>query len=276
MTEALLSPVDCRIMGVLNVTPDSFSDGGKYLDAGLAWNHIHQLVAEGADIIDIGAESSRPGAASVPTEEEWSRIKPVLERISKENISARFSIDTRKPELMLRAIDLGVNVVNDIEGGRDQKTLTQLARNPDISYICMHMHGDPRNMQTSPLTGTSGLQVIDRFFADKLQMLVDCGFQRQRIYLDPGFGFGKTDELNAKILAATSAWKNKGYQIAIGVSRKSFFGRTLAIKDPELRDAPSKICEFSTALMGASIIRTHNVRQLKNLLVMVNTSAGNS
>lgn len=256
-------------MGVLNVTSDSFSDGGKFLGKEAAWKHLEQLIADGADIVDIGAESSRPGAKAVSSADEWSRLKPLLEQARRSAPGVQISVDTRKPELMLKAADLGVRFINDVEGGRDPETLKALAGNPDISFISMHMYGNPQNMQTEPLSGTAGLRKVDAFFSEKASFLSKCGFAPDRIYLDPGFGFGKTDELNAKILAAIPGWVRNNLQIAIGVSRKSFFGRLLEITNPEQRDAPSKICEFATALSGVSIIRTHNVRLLKNLLALV-------
>lgn len=259
----------CRIMGVVNVTPDSFSDGGRFLDPGAAYEQAEQLVANGADIIDVGAESSRPGSRPVSADDEWARLLPVLTRLANGRIKASISLDTRKPELMMKAADFGISYINDIEGGRDDKVLRLLAERKTISYICMHMHGNPETMQKNPLRGTDGITAIGSFFEKKTQQLGACGFSPERIYLDPGFGFGKSDDLNAKILANTSVWAASGYQIAVGVSRKSFFSRTLGLEDPETRDAPSKICELSLAIMGARIIRTHNVERLAHLLSLV-------
>lgn len=269
MRSDLFTPIKCKIMGVLNVTPDSFSDGGKYFDPKMALQHLDQLVSDGADIVDIGAESTRPGAKPVPSNEEWSRLRPLLEHLRKSASSVKVSIDTRKPELMLKAADFGVGYINDVDGGRDPSTLALLARNSEVSFIAMHMHGDPQTMQDAPLSGIAGLREIDDFFTEKSQLLAESGFPANRIYLDPGFGFGKNDDLNAKILASIPVWVKKGLQVAIGVSRKSFFGRMLDIADPVDRDPPSKICELATALLGVSIIRTHNVRHLKNLLSLV-------
>lgn len=259
----------CRIMGVVNITPDSFSDGGHFLDPGAAFAQAEKLVADGAEIVDIGAESSRPGSRQVSQDEEWARLLPVLTRLAKGTLKAQISLDTRKPELMMKATDFGISFINDIEGGRDEKVLRFLAARREISYICMHMHGNPETMQKSPLSGTAGIRAIDQFFKEKTQLLASCGFSPERIYLDPGFGFGKTDDLNAKILAHTAGWAAAGQQLAVGVSRKSFFGRTLGLENPADRDAPSKICELSLAIMGASIIRTHDVKRLKRLLTLV-------
>lgn len=276
MIEALFQPIRTKIMGVLNVTPDSFSDGGKFLSADQAWAHLEALVQDGADIIDIGAESTRPGSAPVSSDDEWARLKPILERFYRSGLKVQTSLDSRKPDLMLKAADLGVNYINDVEGARHPDTLKRLSKFNDLSYICMHMQGEPQTMQKTPLSGVKGLLAIDKFFADKKQLLAECGFEDQRIYLDPGFGFGKTDELNAKIIAASAHWVNKGYKLVIGVSRKSFFGRTLGITEATSRDAPSKMCELSTALMGVDMIRTHNVGQLKMLFNLVDDGAGNS
>ncbi len=276
MTEALFQPIRTKIMGVLNVTPDSFSDGGKFLDAGKAWAHLESLVQDGADIIDIGAESTRPGSLSVSSDDEWARLKPILERFCRSGLKVRTSLDSRKPDLMLKAADLGVNYINDVEGARHPDTLKRLSKFSGLSYICMHMQGEPQTMQKTPLGGVQGLLTIDKFFADKKQLLAECGFEDQRIYMDPGFGFGKTDELNAKIIAASAGWVSKGYKLAVGLSRKSFFGRILGITDANARDAPSKMCELTTALMGVAIIRTHNVGLLKTLFNLVDDGAGNS
>lgn len=256
-------------MGVINVTPDSFSDGGRYLDPGAAYARTEELIADGATIIDLGAESSRPGSKPVSAEDEWSRLLPALTRLSKSSLKAEVSLDTRKPELMKKATDFGISYINDIEGGRDPEVLKFLAAHSDISYICMHMHGDPETMQSAPLTGQEGLEQIERFFAEKTQSFREYGFAPERLYLDPGFGFGKTDDLNAKIIAQTSKWASAGYKLVVGVSRKSFFSRTLGLKDPGERDAPSKICEMALAIMGADIIRTHDVKRLSQLLSLV-------
>jgi len=276
MTVALILPVRTKIMGVLNVTPDSFSDGGKFLNADMAWAHLESLVQDGADIIDIGAESTRPGSTPVPSSDEWARLKPILERFYRSGLKVQTSLDSRKPDLMLKAADLGVNYINDVEGARDPDTLKRLSKFSGLSYICMHMQGEPQTMQKTPLGGTNGLHAIDKFFADKKQMLAECGFEDQRIYMDPGFGFGKTDELNAKIIAASAQWVNKGYKVVLGVSRKSFFLRTLGINEVNERDAPSKMCELGAALTGVDMIRTHNVALLKTLFNMVDDGAGNS
>jgi dihydropteroate synthase len=276
MTVALFQPIRTKIMGVLNVTPDSFSDGGKFLDSGQAWAHLESLVHAGADVIDIGAESTRPGAAPVSSEDEWSRLKPILERFYRSGLKVQTSLDSRKPDLMLKAADLGVNFINDVEGARHRDTLKRLSKFSGLSYICMHMQGEPQTMQKSPLSGVDGLLIIDKFFADKKQMLAECGFEEQRIYMDPGFGFGKTDELNAKILAASAGWVKNGFKLVVGVSRKSFFGRTLGIMNAVERDATSKMSELSAALVGVAMIRTHNVSLLKTLFNLVDDGAGNS
>jgi len=276
MTEVLIQPIRTKIMGVLNLTPDSFSDGGKFLDEGKAWTQLESLVNDGADIIDIGAESTRPGSTPVSCDEEWARLKPILKRFYRSGLKVQTSLDTRKPALMLKAAELGVNFINDIEGARHQETLKCLSKFRGLAYICMHMHGEPQTMQKSPLAGVSGLQTIDNFFTDKKQLLAECGFEDQRVFMDPGFGFGKTDELNVKLIAATTGWVEKGYKLVVGVSRKSFFARTLNAKELGERDPPSKMCELAAALMGAAIIRTHNVRLLRTLFNMVDDGAGNS
>lgn len=266
-----LKKVQCRVMGVLNVTPDSFSDGGEFLDTDSAWTKFNDLVSQGADIIDIGAESSRPGAKAIDQEEEWGRLKPLLERASRTSLKVQISIDTRKPELMIRSLDYGIHFVNDIEGARDHKALEKLAKSKDLSYICMHMHGTPETMQKAPLAGLTGLEDIDRFFEHRTTLLRESGFDDRRIFMDPGFGFGKSDDLNTKIIAAVEPWTASGRKIVMGVSRKSYFARTLGLSNPLDRDPPSKMVELATALMGASIVRTHDVKTLKAIITMAST-----
>lgn len=268
-------------MGVLNVTPDSFSDGGDSLDADRAVATALRLADEGADYIDVGAESTRPGAVPVSSQAEWHRLEPVLDRLAQRTLGAKLSIDTRKPEIMLKAAEAGVGLINDSSGtadgsqpgdpanpGADDKTLQILASRSHIRYCAMHMHGTPQTMQQNPLRGQAAVTAVDKFFAGAEQRLRKAGFAQSRLWLDPGIGFGKDDTGNVALLAHVPAW-SKTLGVAIGISRKGFIGRLLDITRPEQRDAPSKMLEFGLAIAGARLIRTHDVKRLAHLRSML-------
>lgn len=252
-------------MGVINITPDSFSDGGRFLDPKAALRHARQLLADGADILDVGAESTRPGARALSETEEWIRLKPVLETLRRELPTAPLSIDTRKPGLMITAAAMGAAMINDVEGARDAVTLKALAAYPQLSYVCMHMQGSPADMQKNPLDGAVAVEAVTSWCAGRHAGLLAAGFTPERLWMDPGFGFGKSDAGNAHLMAAIPALAAQ-YNLAIGVSRKGFLGRTLEIKEPIDRDAPSKTLELGLACAGARMIRTHDVVRLKNLM----------
>ncbi len=254
------------IMGVVNITPDSFSDGGDFLDPGRAVARIEQLFDEGADIVDLGAESSRPGAQAVDLEEEWRRLKPILERLSQIPLPTRawISLDTYKADVMVRALDYRVQIINDIKGEADAKTL-QLIANKGLTYLAMHMHRDPQAMQITPLDGPEALRAVDAFYRQTHARLKSFGFCDERIWLDPGIGFGKTDRANLWLFKQALQLVPH-YEIVLGISRKSFMGRILEIDDPRDRDPASKMLELSGLFAGVRAIRTHDVRRLKKLL----------
>ena len=256
------------LMGVVNLTPDSFSDGGDYNDVGAAFDRIETLIADGADIIDLGAESTRPGASQVPAEEEWKRLEPLLKRLSQSSLRVSISVDTRKPSLMLQAADYGATWFNDIGGHADITDLATLASYPEMHYIAMHMPITPDIMQVQPMPAAQALANIKEFFAQRMALLAAAGFGGERVWFDPGIGFGKTDTANLRIMQEISLW-SQTMQMMIGVSRKSLIGRILDISDPKARDAPSKMLEFGLALCGAKLIRTHNVAPLKRLFDLV-------
>lgn len=268
-------------MGVVNVTPDSFSDGGLHLDADKAVETAFRLTDEGADLIDIGAESTRPGSLPVEVGDEWRRLEPVLERLAKRTLGARLSVDTRKSEIMLRAADRGVRFINDSSGtadgrrpldpanaGPDDDALRALAARADLDYCAMHMHGTPKTMQLDPLRGPEAVRAVDRFFAATRARFAQAGFGASRLWLDPGIGFGKGDAANLALLAAIPRWAAAG-QVAVGVSRKGFIGRALGIEAPEERDGPTKMLELGLGIAGARLIRTHDVRRLARLRTLL-------
>ena len=255
-------------MGVINVTPDSFSDGGRWQDPAAALLHARCLLAQGAGMIDVGAESTRPGAVDVPVAEEWMRLEPVLRCLRQAQLGIPISVDTRKDEIMLRALDAGADWVNDASGKASAATLAKLAAYPQLGYIAMHMPFSPNTMQTSPLEAKPALAAVTAFFAERQRTALSAGLKATQIWLDPGIGFGKSDGANIQLMAAVKSW-TATYQIAIGVSRKSLLGRLLGIAEPLERDAPSKTLELGLAMLGAGIIRTHSVQPLGRLLELL-------
>jgi dihydropteroate synthase len=251
-------------MGVVNITPDSFSDGGKFFVPEKAYDHARRLVSDGADIIDFGAESTRPGAKPVSEEDEWSRLWPVLDLIVKNPLGAKVSVDTAKPGIMERLLDYPVDIVNDVGGARQPKQLLKALARSEMTYLAMHMHLDPETMQMVPLQGRECLESIRAFFQETYARLASCGFEPSKIWLDPGIGFGKTDAANLKILAQVIR-RPGDFNIAIGISRKSFLGRIMDIEVPEDRDPPSKTLEMALLFAGVKVIRTHNVKTLSRM-----------
>ena len=251
------------IMGVVNVTPDSFSDGGRFLNPQHAVDQVLRLVDQGADIVDIGAESSRPGAELVSADTEWTRLEPVLDKLFSRDIGCQISIDTNKDETMLKLISTPVSIINDIKGGASTQTLKALAACP-LTYIAMHMHRKPATMQIDPLDGLQAVAKVEAFYASTQLRLNECGFSNDRIWLDPGIGFGKTDQANIALIKS-SINKAAIWPLVVGVSRKSFIGRILGIDDPLERDNPSKMLELALMLAPIKAIRTHDVAKLRAL-----------
>jgi len=256
-------------MGVVNITPDSFSDGGSYFTPEKAIRHCLDLFEQGADMVDIGAESSRPGAASVDPAIEWQRLSPVLDKLRDLGLCRKISVDTRRDEIMLRALSYNVGWINNIEGLAREGTMRELAKDKELKYIAMHMHGTPAAMQSTPLTGNSAALEVQQKLVSYHSQLSSTGFDNDRIFLDPGIGFGKDDTTNFKLLKLSLSLAKK-FQILIGVSRKSFIGRALGISDPLDRDPPSKMLELGLALGGIQMIRTHQVGVLHTMLSQSN------
>ncbi len=253
-------------MAVLNLTPDSFSDGGRFLEPSAALAHAKSLLQDGADVLDLGAESTRPGSTPVSLSEERNRLLPVLAILRDQLPRAILSVDTRKPELMLEAAAAGAHIVNDVEARRDPHLLRQLlAMNPELQYVAMHMHGTPETMQKNPLAGAAAVGAVAAFFAEEHARLVAAGFAPERIWLDPGVGFGKDDAGNAHLLRATARFAQQ-YNVAVGISRKGFLGRALDLPTPRERDTASKTLEFGLACAGARMLRTHEPKRLRRLL----------
>lgn len=251
------------IMGVLNVTPDSFSDGGLYLDPHHAYAQAVKLCEQGADIIDIGGESTRPSATPVAAPEEWRRLQPVLELLSKASLPAALSVDTRKAEIAARLFDYPIALLNDC-GAQLPHTLLRRWAAEGRSYLAMHMHGEPRTMQRQPLTAEQIMPCLIAFFKSRVTLWQACGFAEEQIWIDPGIGFGKTDKAIMRIFAELKTLSSIA-ATAVGVSRKSWLGRNLHIEQPPARDKVSSVLELALVWQGAKLIRTHTVEALNRL-----------
>jgi dihydropteroate synthase len=254
------------ILGIINLTPDSFSGGmgdSSYSDC---MSVAKQMISDGATHVDVGAESTRPGAKSISWEEEWARLEPFLTLAKEENFLESLSVDTRKPAVMLRAAALGVSFINCVGQIPDIGVLKELkTANPKLRFIACHMSGEPETMQDNPAHFETALLDVTDYFHKVNCDLVAASFLIDEIYLDPGIGFGKTDAANWGLLRQTQALSNR-FNLAMGVSRKGFIGRALNISEPQRRDAPTKLIEYGLAVSGAKIIRTHDVRGLSQVL----------
>lgn len=243
------------VMGILNITPDSFSDGGIFLRADSAVRRAVAMAAEGAAVIDIGGESTRPGAAAVPLQEELDRVIPVIEAVARE-VAIPISIDTSKPEVMRAAVAAGAGLINDVFALRAEGALAA-ASEAAVPVCLMHMQGEPRTMQLNPVyrnvTGE-----VHQFLAARLVACSDAGIPRERLLVDPGFGFGKADSHNLTLLRELSGLRDLGVPILVGLSRKSMIGRLLNLPVNE-RLHPSVALALVAVLNGASIVRVHDV-----------------
>ncbi len=261
-------PRPAMLMGIVNVTPDSFSDGGKFIDAHRAIEHALQLVAEGADIIDIGGESTRPGAVPVAQEVEMSRVLPVIrELIQVSKISVPVSIDSMKPAVVRAALEGGASIVNDVAGNRDDRTMWQLVRETNAAYVLMHMQGTPQTMQREPRY-ENVTRDVSRFYDERLIRLHECGVSSEQIILDPGIGFGKTCEHNLELLAGLSHFRTYQRPVMVGASRKGFIGQVTGATDSAERLPGSLACACAAVQAGAQIIRTHDVAATRQALRM--------
>ncbi len=245
------------IMGVLNVTPDSFSDGGQFIDTGRALEHGLQMIADGADIIDIGGESTRPGASSVSVEEELRRVIPIIQRLRRET-SILISVDTMKAEVAQAAIDVGADILNDVNGFRDADLLDVAARS-SVGIIAMHMLGTPRTMQINPVYANV-IENVRAFFSERLATFERMGIAPDRVVFDPGFGFGKTTEHNLIMLREMGRLRVGNHPLAIGVSRKSMIARLLEDQKLESRFWPTVALTSWIRESGVEIVRVHEVK----------------
>ena len=254
-------------MGILNVTPDSFSDGGYFLKPSDALNHAENLIRDGADIIDIGGESSRPGSSPVTITEELKRVAPVINLIKKNFPDTLISIDTYKSEVASEAINLGADLVNDITGLKGCDKMASLISKMKVPIVIMHMRGKPENMQDN--THYSDLiSEISFFFKSQIDLAKSYGIKDDKIILDPGIGFGKSLDQNFIILKNINKFCRLGYPILIGTSRKSFLTKTLKTNSNDVSEgtiASSLFC----ILNGASILRVHDVKKIKRSVEII-------
>ncbi|MCD6080419.1 MAG: dihydropteroate synthase [Candidatus Omnitrophica bacterium] len=250
------------IMGILNITPDSFSDGGKYLDISKAVDRAMELVDQGVDIIDIGGESTRPGAKSVSVDEELQRVIPVITAIRKK-INIPLSIDTQKAEVAKQAIKAGADIINDVSALRFDPIMAEVVRKFNVPVILMHMKGRPRTMQTAPKYGDVVSEIYN-FLANRIEWAKQRGIDEDKIIIDPGIGFGKTLEHNLEILRRLREFRSLGRPILIGTSRKSFIGIILNLPPQERLNGTLASCALAIA-NGADILRVHDVKEVKEL-----------
>ena len=251
------------IMGVVNVTPDSFSDGGLYLDPQRAYERAVLLCEQGADIIDIGAESTRPGATPVSVAEEWRRLQPLLDLLQRKPLPVALSVDTRTADVAARLLAYPVALLNDCGAQLPLALLKDWAA-AGRSYLAMHMHGEPRTMQQQPLTAEQIMPCLFSFFQQRIKLLSACGFAEEKVWIDPGIGFGKTDKAIMRIFTELSILTSLA-ATAVGVSRKSWLGRNLHIAAPVSRGQVSTVLELALVWQGAKLIRTHEVSVLRGL-----------
>ncbi len=244
-----------RVMGILNVTPDSFSDGGRYADPGRALEHARQMLADGADIVDVGGESTRPGADPVDEASEIARVVPVIEALAREG--AIVSVDTMKPGVMRAAIAAGASIVNDVRALLEPGAVGAVAAS-GAAVCLMHMRGTPATMQSAPEYVDVVAEVRD-FLAARAQACESAGIARDRIVVDPGFGFGKTRAHNLDLLAGLPAIAAVGYPVLAGLSRKSMLGAITGRPEGE-REAASVAAALLAVERGAAIVRVHDVR----------------
>jgi dihydropteroate synthase len=251
------------IMGILNVTPDSFSDGGQYFDASSAIRRAVQMVSEGADIIDIGGESTRPGSEPVGMEEELRRTIPVIQSLAKE-IKVPISIDTCKSEVAKRALDAGASIVNDISGLRFDSELHKIVADHKVPVVIMHIKGTPRDMQKNPVYKAL-LPEICEYLREGIRIASEAGIPKDMIIIDPGIGFGKTSEHNLEIIHRLHEFTLLEKPLLIGPSRKAFIGKILGDLPPGGRVEGTAAAVAVSIMNGANIVRVHDVKEMSKV-----------
>ncbi|HXF57673.1 MAG TPA: dihydropteroate synthase [Actinomycetota bacterium] len=251
------------VMGVINVTPDSFSDGGRYLDHEAAVAAGVQMVADGADLLDVGGESTRPGSDPVPVEEELARVVPVIKRLSAE-VSVPISVDTRKAEVARAALDAGAVVVNDVSAGTSDPRMFEVVRASGAGMVLMHMRGEPKTMQR--LTHYDDVVgEVRAYLAERVEAAVEAGVEWERLAVDPGLGFAKTTPQSLLLMKEVDAFLDLGRPVLVGPSRKSFIGDVLGLPVGERMEGTAGAVAWMAA-RGAHIVRVHDVRPIVRVL----------
>jgi len=258
------------LMGIVNVTPDSFSDGGAFLDTSSAVEHGVRLAEEGADVLDVGGESTRPGAAEVPVDEELERVVPVVEHLVK-LVDVPVGVDTRKGAVARRAVDAGAAIVNDVTAGADPETFG-VARDAGAGLVLMHMRGDPRTMQDDPRYDDVVTEVRD-YLAARIGSAVAAGVPRSQLCVDPGIGFGKTLDHNLAILRAIGSFRELRTPVLVGASRKRFIGQLTRVDDAADRIEGTAGAVAWCAAQGVDLVRVHDVLQMRRVVNVVDAIA---
>jgi dihydropteroate synthase len=258
-----------KLMGVVNVTPDSFSDGGRYLDADAAISHGEELVGDGAAILDVGGESTRPGAEEVDEAEELRRVEPVVAGLA---ASATVSIDTSKSAVAEAAIGAGASIVNDVTAFRRDPGMAPLCAERGVGVVLMHMPGSPRTMQDDPRYDDV-VDDVKAFLAARMEFAIEAGVEEERIWLDPGIGFGKTLEHNLELLRRLGELRELGRPLVIGTSRKSFIGKVDG-SDVDDRIGGTIASSVLAAAEGADVLRVHDVAEMSQALTVVQAVLG--
>lgn len=264
------------IMGVLNVTPDSFSDGGRFTEPAAAVEHADRMIDDGADLIDVGPESTRPGSDPVPTADQIARAVPAIEAIRRAHPAVPISIDTQSATVARAALDAGADLVNDVSALRGDPAMAELIAKRGVGVVLMHMRGEPRTMQTAgggPVYDDVVAEIA-AFLQGRIEFATGFGIARHRIIVDPGLGFGKTVEHNLELLRHLSAFAPLGVPLLIGASRKSFVGRITDVETPADRLAGSLACATAAVLAGVSILRVHDVRPSCQAVAMAHAIRG--
>ena len=254
------------LMGILNVTPDSFSDGGLYNTHQKAINRVDEMIAQGADIIDIGGESTRPGAEPVSEKEESARVIPVIKEIVRK-FNIPISIDTRKTEVAKKALDAGAHIVNNVEGLKNNEILGKIVARYDVPIILMHMRGNPKTMQKDIKYRSVVSDIIEEL-KNSITLARDAGIREDNILIDPGIGFGKTTDDNLKIINRINDFKILKKSVVLGPSRKSFIGNVLNLDVSERLEGTLAVVAYAS-LKGVNIIRVHDIAQTRRVIDMV-------
>jgi dihydropteroate synthase len=260
------------LMGIVNVTPDSFSDGGQFFDRHAAVVHAQRLAAEGADILDVGGESTRPYSAPVSEAEELARVVPVISQIRQHLPGAILSIDTSKAAVAKAALDMGAEIINDVTGLAGDPSMIELARSSGAGVCAMHMQGKPQTMQDNPFYDDV-VEDIYMYLCQRRDALLAAGIERERICLDPGVGFGKTHQHNLTLMAHCERFHELGCPLLVGHSRKGFIGKVLGDKEGD-RTAGTVGGALALARQGVQVLRVHDVRAVREALLLFEACGG--